>query len=176
MLELLRALWMFFVGGLVLVEVVGYIWHRTAEHLGLVGDGIRYRHWVHHELDYPTDNLRPKNVVKYKSAGSWSWYVLALSVIGLAFILLPIRDAVPLTIGGALYAYFVVNYFHEAFHVDNHWLNRFEWFKRLVKLHDIHHWAACNYGIVFFGMDRLLGTLREETPTQKEEIFPGLSL
>ncbi len=172
--DLLFTAILFAVGGPAFVEVIGYAWHRGAEHGGWMGQAIRHRHWVHHEQEYPTDNLRPKHVTAYRSAGSWSWYLLAAVTISLAFLLLPLRIAGSLTLGGGLYAWFVVNYLHKAFHLDGHWLNRFGWFRNLVRLHDIHHWAACNYGILFFGMDRLFKTLREEFPAQKEILFPGL--
>lgn len=172
-LQVLAAAALLIVGGPVLVELVGYFWHREAEHMGRLGDGIRYRHWVHHEREYPTDNLRPKGRDTYRVAGSWSWFLLAGIIGSLVFIALPIRFAAPLTVGGMLYAWFVVNYFHRAFHIDKHWLNRFGWFRRLVRLHDIHHWEPGNYGIVFFAMDRLFGTYRAEFPPAKKSLFPG---
>lgn len=43
--------------------------------------------------------------------------------------------------------------------------------QQLIKRHDIHHFARSNYGIVFFGIDRLFGTLRDEFPTEKQNIF-----
>ncbi len=171
-MEALFAAVLFAAGGPAFVEAIGYGWHRGAEHAGWLGDAIRYRHWVHHEREYPVNNLRPRPAAGYKSARSWSWYLLAAVTIALAFLLLPARFAAPLTLGGAMYAWFVVNRLHKAFHIDGHWLNRFGWFKSLVVLHDIHHWAPCNYGILFFGMDRLFNTLREEFPRQKEVLFP----
>ena len=100
--------------------------------------------------------------------------MLAAVSIGLAFLLLPPRVAGALSLGGAVYAWFVVNSLHRSFHIEGHWLNRFGWFKRLVRLHDIHHWAVGNYGILFFGMDRLFHTLRVEFPSHKEDLFPNL--
>lgn len=161
-------------GGPVVVEVVGYFWHRFAEHEGWLGDTIRYRHWVHHEQDYPTTNLRPAEAEKYQSAGSWSWYVVGSVTIGTLFLTLSLWQAVPLTIGGAAYALAVMNAFHTSFHIKDHWLNRFKWFPRLVLLHDIHHYGPCNYGIAFFIMDWLFGTLCETMPDKPQHNFPRL--
>jgi sterol desaturase/sphingolipid hydroxylase (fatty acid hydroxylase superfamily) len=169
-------LWTIFLFGVVavaLVEAVGYLWHRFAEHLGWMGNTIRYRHWVHHEMDYPIDNLRPAGQTEYRRAGSWTWFVLGAVAAALMFWLLPLWAAVPLASGVALYAWCVISYLHDSFHVQGHWLERFAWFRRIRRLHDIHHWQPCNYGILFFWMDRLFGTLLEDFPPRRENIFPG---
>lgn len=173
-LDIIRAALLFAVGSVILSDVIGYLWHRWMEHNGWLGETIRHRHWVHHEQDYPVGNLRPVGVNTYRSAGSWSWYILAAGTLFLAYLALPLRDFVPLAIGGVLYAWYVVNYFHSAFHIEGHWLNRFVWFRHLVQLHDNHHWVPGNYSIVVPWMDWLFGTLREDLPTAKENIFPGL--
>ena len=175
LLDFIRALLMFTVASVVFVEVIGYFWHRFAEHNGLFGKMVQYRHRIHHEQDYPADNLRPANAVRYKSSGSWTWYVLAAVSVGGMFLVAPLKDAVPMAIGSIFYAKYIVNYFHESFHLENRRLHRFHWFRRLTKLHDIHHWMPGNYGIVFFFMDRLFGTLVPEFPQPriKKEIFPG---
>ncbi|MDA2935800.1 sterol desaturase family protein [Patescibacteria group bacterium AH-259-L05] len=171
--DILRALFMFTIGGVIVVDLTSYFWHRFVEHNGFLGEMFRPRHVVHHEGHYPPESLRPKHPEEYKSAGSKGWYVLAGLDIVLIFLIFPLRDAVPLVVGGVLYARFVVQYFHIVFHIPSHWLHRFKRFKRLIKLHDIHHWAPCNYGIVFFWVDRIFKTLREDMPKEKEDIFPG---
>jgi hypothetical protein len=99
LLELASAVVVSIVRAVVLVEALGYLWHRFAEHLGSLGNTIRYRHWVHHEHDYPVDGLRPSGRRAYRQ--------------------------------------------------------------------------PCNDGILFFGMDRLFGTLREDFPERRQNIFPG---
>ncbi len=158
---------------IVLVEAIGYLWHRFAEHLGWLGDTIRYRHWVHHELDYPVDRLRPSGVEKYRKAGSWTWFALGGIVGVLIFWLLPLRTAAPVALGALVYSWGVISYLHDSFHVEGHWLQRFDWFRRVRTRHDIHHWQPCNYGILFFGMDRLFGTLHDDFPSVRQDIFPG---
>jgi hypothetical protein len=66
----------------------------------------------------------------------------------------------------------VVDYFHRAFHLPRHWLHSYQWFQKLMKRHDIHHWTRGNYGIVFFWMDWLGRTLRDDFPFEKENLFP----
>ena len=173
--DAVRLLFYFAIGGPLFAEVIGYFWHRGAEHNGWLGNAIRYRHWIHHEVDYPTERLRPEDVVGYKSAGSWSWYVAAGGAILLALVTLPFRDALPLVAGGSLYGKYVVDALHKAFHIQGHWLIQFGWFRTMVRRHDIHHWAVGNYGIAFFFMDRIFGTLREEFPAVHEEMFPNFT-
>ena len=76
-----------------------------------------------------------------------------------------------MALGGLAYGSLVILLFHAAFHVKGHLLWRFKWFRRLVRRHDIHHWTRANYGILFFGLDRLFGTLRDDFPAEKQEIF-----
>ena len=171
--EILHPLMVLLVGGPLYAEIVGYLWHRGTEHNGWLGNAIRHRHWVHHKVDYPTQLLRRDDVIGYKSAGSWSWYLAIASAITLAFGVLPLRDAACLSVGGTLYGTFVLGALHQAFHTQDHWLKRFQWFQTLVRRHDIHHWAAGNYGIALFFMDRLFGTLREDLPPAPEPMFPG---
>jgi hypothetical protein len=166
-----------FLLGIPLVEVTGYFWHRFVEHGGLAGEALRYRHWIHHEREYPAHDLRPDQA--YQDARDWSWYVLsALTFCLLGFLvvigILPFVWMLALSTGGVLYARFVVGVFHDLFHVPkNHWVHRFSWFQRLMFLHDLHHWQRCNYGIVFFWMDRLFGTFCQAKPAAPVNVFPG---
>ncbi|MBI2798044.1 sterol desaturase family protein [Candidatus Saccharibacteria bacterium] len=158
-----------FIGPL-FVEVGGYFWHRFAEHQGWLGESVRARHIVHHQEDYPVEALRPAKQ-KYQSANSWSWYVLALILMALAYVLFPPKYSLLMIAGGLLYATFVVSKFHKSFHLQRTWLQRFAWYKKLVKLHDIHHYAPVNYGINFFFMDRLFGTYQETQPQKALPTF-----
>jgi len=176
------------IAGPLIVEVTGYFWHRFVAHEGtlapIVGrwaaDAIRRPHWQHHEEEYPETNLRPASPYgdTYRSAGDWSWHVLAVLLIGL-FIglavsgLMPLYIFFPLIIGGLVYAKFAVANFHKWFHLPRHPLHNYQWFQDLIKYHDIHHWEPSNYGIVFMFMDRLCGTFRSEFPLRKTDIFNG---
>ena len=41
----------------ILVEFVGYTWHRFINHYGLFGDKIRVSHYCHHEEVYPYNDM-----------------------------------------------------------------------------------------------------------------------
>lgn len=159
---------LFFVMGPLLVEVVGYFWHRWVEHREILGKSVSFRHYKHHEVQYPVYKLR--NSGPYESADSWTWYVVGIVATIGAFLILPAAQAVSFTAGAWIYAHYIVARMHSAFHLtgDSHFLWKYKWFQKLVKLHDIHHYDNCNYGICFFMMDRLFGTYRDEFPLDKE--------
>lgn len=202
----------FFGGGHVVPEVVGYFWHRFGEHLGVFGDTVRFRHWVHHEVDYPIGEFcrkdarvtsllvfsrawfvtsflksvhwfcgapKPKGereciTTPYKSAGSWTWYVLAALMGAVIYVVLPPRYAVSVLAGSAVYSWWGINYLHEAFHIRKHWLMRFRWFRRCRRRHREHHWkCGVNFGIGVYWVDWLCGTLCDKIPAKPENVFPG---
>jgi len=152
---------LFFLGGPVLVESVGYLWHRWVEHREVLGKGIAFRHYKHHEVQYPVTKLRTQ---KYHNANSWSWYVVGGVASGVAFLVAPWVYALSFVLGAWAYAWGVVMHMHTAFHTSGHFLWKYKWFQKLVKLHDIHHYDNSNYGICFFGFDRLFGTYNENFP------------
>jgi sterol desaturase/sphingolipid hydroxylase (fatty acid hydroxylase superfamily) len=66
--------------------------------------------------------------------------------------------------GASLVGYGLFNdWFHDSFHLRKHRLMRFRWYRRLRKLHYLHHHdMGVNYGIVSFAWDRVFGTMRTE--------------
>jgi sterol desaturase/sphingolipid hydroxylase (fatty acid hydroxylase superfamily) len=50
-------------------------------------------------------------------------------------------------------------YIDNQYHVAGSWLGRFSWFRRKQQLHFIHHrHGNCNFAVIDFFWDRLLGT------------------
>lgn len=170
MLEQLIYILLSCAGGVIGVELGGYVWHRWAEHGGKLGQKVVSRHIKHHEKDYPYTKLRPhKN--KYQSAKSWSWYILGTILIILMYILVARPYSFIMIASGLIYAKFVVNYLHSRFHINNHWLAKNHRFQKIQKLHDIHHWGPYNYGILFYFLDRLFGTYNDNFPNKKLNNF-----
>ncbi len=161
------------VAGPVIVEFVGYFWHRFAEHDGLFGETVRARHVDHHELRYPLHELVSPHDEPYRDANSWTWYVVAGVVSVILYFTLPLAVFLALFVSGLIYGRLIA-YTHSAYHIRDHWLQRFRYFRFLNKLHFLHHFDRANYGIIFFGMDRLFGTYRERRSGLEVEQFPGL--
>jgi sterol desaturase/sphingolipid hydroxylase (fatty acid hydroxylase superfamily) len=155
---------LFFLAGPFVVELVGYFWHRWVEHRELLGKTVAFRHYKHHETEYPVNRLRTN---EYRNANSWTWYVVGISASIIAPLVAPIEYAIPFALGAWVYAWGIVLNMHTAFHVNGHFLWKYKWFQKLVKLHDIHHYDNVNYGICLFFMDRLFGTYTEDFPTDK---------
>ena len=56
-----------------LVELIGYLWHRFVNHLGILGDKIRVTHWCHHEEIYPYDDMISD---EYRTShDTWPWFI-----------------------------------------------------------------------------------------------------
>lgn len=67
------------------------------------------------------------------------------------------------TFGTTLVGFGLLNDFvHDNSHVRGHWLNRFAWFRKARDIHFVHHRnMRKNFGIFYFGWDKLFGTYRE---------------
>src|SRR3954452_14196956 len=66
-------------------------------------------------------------------------------------------------------------YLDKQYHLAGSWLDRFSWFKRKQQLHFIHHrHANCNFAVIDYFWDRLLGTYRGVEATR--QAAPGASL
>ncbi len=63
-----------------------------------------------------------------------------------------------LTCAASFYAHVFLD---KEYHVADSWLERFAWFRRNRALHFVHHrHAGCNYAVIDFFWDRVLGTYR----------------
>lgn len=58
-------------------------------------------------------------------------------------------------------------YIDKQFHVTGSWLGRFSWFRRKQQLHFVHHrHANCNFAVIDFFWDRILGAYRSVEATR----------
>ena len=163
-MEWLKYALLFLIAGPFLVEFVGYFWHRWVEHHELLGKKIAFRHYKHHEIEYPVAKLRTNT---YNNANSWTWYAVGLVTSAVLFIVAPWNYALAFMLGAWVYAWGVVLNMHTAFHIKGHLLWKFKWFQKLVKLHDVHHYDNYNYGICLFFMDKIFGTYKEDFPVDE---------
>ena len=141
----------------------GYIVHRILHSNRL--KHLAKDHNVHHAL-YPIDNFESTS---YRGAGSSRSTLVFIPIITVAMLLL----CVPIwflfkewwvfffiIIEGILIGW-ANDYLHYAFHIKNHWLNNYIFFKKLKDIHYLHHkYPKTNHGILWFGPDKLCGTYR----------------
>jgi len=123
-------------------------------------------HMAHHEKLYPPTDFLSET---YRDAGAEStfWFFL---ISGAPLVILPVVllflgklsfFVTALVVIEAVTLGLVSNYLHDSFHIKDHFLNFFSWFKTLVKLHYQHHVDMnTNFGIFFFLWDKLFKTFR----------------
>lgn len=125
-------------------------------------------HMDHHLEQYPPDDLLSE---KYRYP---AWYHSGplLFLPGFVVVLLGIDAALWLVgaPGWSLWTFSAVmavfagvnDYVHDNMHIRGHWLERFGWFNHWRVVHFQHHFnMRRNFGIVFFGWDRLFGTYKK---------------
>ena len=146
----------------VLTTLFGYLSHY-ALHQKWAGKAYK-AHMIHHWKIYP-----PKKYSSdiYQSSGKDSTGKIFF-LLGIPFLLLPaflyfslfsFKLAV-LSVVAILALGLVHNYIHASFHVTNHWLNKFETFRKWKFYHFIHHvHNKKNLGIINFTWDHIFSTL-----------------
>ena len=165
-----------------LIEFFGYIWHRNVHHMGLLGNVLRVTHWKHHCIDYPAGDMWTNKMKENTSK-------------------IVDREAFPFTFGAILFSYIcyknniidrsdlklysimvismgILNqYIHDSYHIKNHWLNKYKFYRKNKICHDIHHRLNCNYGILTYTFDRIFGTYSCQKLNKIQKItnlFPGM--
>ena len=79
------------------------------------------------------------------------------------YLVLPVSLFVVVAMACAVSFYAHV-FFDKEYHVDGSWFQRFAWFRRKQELHFAHHrHADCNFAVIDFFWDRILGTYRRPT-------------
>ncbi|HEY5762512.1 MAG TPA: sterol desaturase family protein [Rhodocyclaceae bacterium] len=179
--------WIFWaVGGFLFAEVAGYFIHRL-----LHADKVRIlsrNHMIHHLLIYGPKRLRSEKYISptagdnsrfgiYGFGLEWIIPVVSMAAITLGVLHLIGVDWISRLIfigAGLLWGYFMFGVVHDAMHLKNTIFekNRFlrPWFRYVRRLHDLHHLKINeqglmdkNFGICFFFMDRIFGTLSKST-------------
>ena len=135
---------------LFLVELTGYLWHRFVNHLGYLGDTIRITHHCHHEIVYPHDDMDSN---EYKTShDTWPWLV-PLVLFGYVPLIILYkmnklsRCLVIISLLQISLHIIIIGYIHNSYHINDHWLNKYDWYTNNKKLHHIHHLDNKNYGI-----------------------------
>lgn len=146
----------------IITSFFGYISH-WALHQPWTGDFSR-SHLTHHLKLYPHTNFLSNSYRNAKSDNSIRFFAIMaipLYIIPILFYLFKILsiDYIIIIYVVELITGLLHNYLHEFFHIRNHWLTKYNWFNKLVKLHYTHHlYMNKNYGIFIFSWDRLFKT------------------
>lgn len=167
--------------GVVYAEFVGYWVHRLI-HSGKI-EWLAKVHMEHHLREYGprmpmrTEGYKSPNTIKIANIGL-EWLIpiaLVTTVTVTASLLLgfSLLTTAIFMASGIGWGIFLFNYMHDLLHLKNTWVlntSLRKWFIGVRRLHDIHHIQLTdegrmdvNFGICFFGMDKLFGTHQKTT-------------
>jgi len=174
-----------FTGACLSAELLGYGLHRLL-HSGII-PALSRNHMKHHLVLYGP--LREQRSAAYHDATDESialgnigceWLVPAAFLIAstlVLFRLFHVRWMFQLIYFAATlgWSFLMFSWLHDIMHVEGVWLTRNRWLKRWFlsarNLHDVHHLALNNrglmdknFGIGFFFVDRIFGTLAPQAP------------
>jgi len=154
--------------GVIFTEALGYAVHRLLHSKKIAW--LTELHSIHHQHIYPSGKLRSESYIsppQGKILGIGAEWALPISVITVPVVAAvfalgaPIGAIATFVVIALAWTVLMVSYMHDAFHIKRIWLIRSTWFKRTRRLHDIHHLDTNNnFGICFFGLDKLFGTFR----------------
>ena len=126
-----------------------------------IGGKLFRNHINFHHAFYSKNHLVSRTYKGDDGNNTPFFFIPVLLVGTCSYFLLPLDLFVTeaLTCAASFYAHV---FFDKEYHVDGSWLRRFAWFKRKQELHFAHHChAGCNYAVIDYFWDRLLGTFRE---------------
>jgi sterol desaturase/sphingolipid hydroxylase (fatty acid hydroxylase superfamily) len=113
-----------------------------------------------HHTYYSKDHLVSRTYLG-EEGNNTPFFLIPVFIVGaLTYIVLPTDFFVVLVVACAVSFYGHV-LFDKEYHVEGSRFQRFAWFRRKQELHFVHHrHANCNYAVIHFFWDRLLGTYR----------------
>jgi hypothetical protein len=135
-----------------LSELGAYFWHRYAAHGKLIPNMIEKSHDKHHTIidDQAFEDFLYIGIIVFLY-GILLAYLFYLDIILLSTLL---SIYIPLLIIS-----FWNLYIHSAYHIKNHWLNSYQWFKDDKRIHFQHHYdPSKNYGIATHFSDVIFET------------------
>jgi hypothetical protein len=93
------------------------------------------------------------------------YFLLPIAVVGGMSYLFLRWDVLVIQLAAMSLSFYGHVYIDKHYHVAGSWLGRFSWFRRKQHLHFIHHrHANCNFAVIDYGWDWLLGTYRSVEP------------
>lgn len=146
--------------GHVLTSFTQTLLHRWLGHTR-AGGGLRRVHEGSHHTIYTERRMLSRKYDDSETSITPFFLAPALIVIGLFLWLVPLRLVIAIATGiAASYAAHV--YLHAHYHLSTSPLRRYAWFRRLRRLHAIHHRDGTkNFGLLHFWWDRASGTFHD---------------
>ena len=135
------------------------LFHRYLGHTRLGGRFFK-NHIQFHHVHYAGDHVVSNHYLDNGDNNTLFFVMPVAVVVGLSYLFLRL-DLLVVQLAVMLLSFCAHYYIDNQYHVAGSWLDRFSWFRRKQQLHFIHHrHGNCNFAVIDFFWDRLLGTYR----------------
>ena len=135
------------------------IHYKIAHHP--IGGRIFRNHVNFHHTHYSDAHLVSQTYLGDEGNTTPYFFIPILLAAACAYLLMPVDLFIVAAVACAASFYAHV-YFDKEYHAARPRFQRFAWFKRKQELHFIHHrHAECNFAVIHFFWDRVLGTYRQ---------------
>jgi hypothetical protein len=137
---------------------------QTLMHRGLghywIGGRLFRNHVEFHHTHYSPEALVSR-IYLGEDGNNTPFFFIPVCLVGACtYILLPL-DLFVVQVVACAASFYAHVFFDKEYHVEGSRLSRFAWFRRKQELHFAHHRNAdCNFAVIDFFWDRLLGTYR----------------
>jgi sterol desaturase/sphingolipid hydroxylase (fatty acid hydroxylase superfamily) len=139
------------------------LFHRYLGHSRLGGRFFR-NHLQFHHVHYAGDHLVSGHYLDAGDNNMLFFLMPVAGIVGMSYFFLRF-DLLTVQLAAMSLSFCGHYYIDNQYHVAGSWLGRFSWFRRKQQLHFIHHRQGnCNFAVIDFFWDRLLGTYRRGEP------------
>jgi sterol desaturase/sphingolipid hydroxylase (fatty acid hydroxylase superfamily) len=129
-----------------------------------VGGKFFHNHINFHHAYYSKDHLVSRVYLGDEGNNTPFFFIPVFLVGACTYLILPLDLflAVAVACAASFYAHV---FFDKEYHVEGSRLQRFAWFRHKQELHFVHHrHVGCNFAVIDFFWDRLLGTYSSASP------------
>ena len=143
----------------VLMSLGQTLFHRYLGHSRLGGRFFK-NHIQFHHVHYAGDHVVSARYLDNGDNNTLFFLMPIGAVVGVSYFFLRF-DLLLVQLAAMSLSFCGHYYIDNQYHVAGSWLGRFSWFRRKQQLHFSHHRRGdCNFAVIDFFWDRLLGTYR----------------
>jgi sterol desaturase/sphingolipid hydroxylase (fatty acid hydroxylase superfamily) len=147
------------IGAHFLMSLGQTLFHRYLGHSRLGGRFFK-NHIQFHHAHYSGDHVVSTHYLDNGDNNTVFFLIPVGAIVSLSYFFLRL-DLLSVQLAAMLLSFCGHYYIDNQFHVAGSWLGCFSWFRRKQQLHFIHHrCGSCNFAVIDFFWDRLLGTYR----------------
>jgi sterol desaturase/sphingolipid hydroxylase (fatty acid hydroxylase superfamily) len=137
--------------------------HYKLGHHSMGGKFFRNHINFHHSY-YSKNHLVSRTYLGDEGNNTPFFFIPVFLIGACTYLVLPI-DLFVVQVVACAASFYAHVFFDKEYHVEGSRLQRFAWFRRKQELHFVHHrHADCNFAVINFFWDRILGTYRKPDP------------